>query len=121
MEKPVLLYDGECNFCNGVVKLLKRIDKRNKIDLLPLQKTNETDFLKNIVVEKNNMNSVLLIDHNIIYQKSDAIFKVLRITGGFLSIFLVFQMLPKKFHNKIYDFIAQNRYAIFGKADACKY
>ena len=31
---PVVLYDGECAFCRVCAKLLRRLDRDNRLDLL---------------------------------------------------------------------------------------
>lgn len=117
MEKPKLLYDGVCNFCRGVVRLLNRIDKQKKIQLIAIQEFASND--SSIIPQ--DYNSVVFIDKKQIYIKSEAAFKVIETVGGFYKILLVFKFLPHRFLDFIYDIVARNRYRIFGKSDACSY
>ena len=39
--------------------------------------------------------------------------------GGFWRIFFIFKLIPKWIRDRIYDWIASNRYRWFGKKESC--
>jgi predicted DCC family thiol-disulfide oxidoreductase YuxK len=52
--------------------------------------------------------------------RSDAVLVVLQeLRGGWGALGLVLRMLPVWLRNWAYNFVARNRYRIFGKYDAC--
>lgn len=53
------------------------------------------------------------------YIKSDAALQVGKIIGGFWKIVLLGFILPRAFRDKIYDWVARNRYKWLGKRDSC--
>ena len=120
MTKPVLVYDGHCNLCAFIIRLLRKIDKKNKIEFQPFQNidipnkiSTKTDF--------KNPDTVIFIKENIYYTKSQAIIEVLLHLGGIFKVFIVLKIIPSPISNFFYDRLVKYRYYIFGKTDICKY
>ncbi|MGF2615938.1 thiol-disulfide oxidoreductase DCC family protein [Rossellomorea vietnamensis] len=114
----VILFDGVCNLCNNTVQFIIKRDDRAYFKFASLQ----SDAGK-VVIEKFQINpkidSIILIEQNKFYVKSEAALRVSKNLGGFWKVFFVFMVIPKKIRDKVYDFIAQNRYKWFGKRDSC--
>ncbi|WP_113928559.1 thiol-disulfide oxidoreductase DCC family protein [Bacillus sp. P14.5] len=114
----VILFDGVCNLCNNTVQFIIKRDDRAYFKFASLQ----SDAGK-VVIEKYQINpkidSIILIEQNKFYVKSEAALRVSKNLGGFWKVFFVFMVIPKKIRDKVYDFIAQNRYKWFGKRDSC--
>ncbi|MDE1191155.1 MAG: thiol-disulfide oxidoreductase DCC family protein [Arachidicoccus sp.] len=116
----IILFDGVCNLCNGAVQFILRHDKKAIYQFASLQ----SDFAKNIFnksgkIPSDELNSILLIRNNKIYQESSAVLHIAqRLNGGWklLSLFLI---VPKFIRDGIYKYIARNRYKWFGRQDAC--
>ncbi len=66
-----------------------------------------------------NLDTVLLLHRNQLFQKSEAVFEVFRILGGGWKLLLIFRVFPLRWRDWIYDFIARNRYRWFGRKDSC--
>lgn len=119
MKKNIILFDGVCNLCNYSVQFVIKNDQKNNFKFASLQSKFGQKFLQENNFDTSNFDSILLIQDNQIYQKSDA---ALRIAKGLnfpinsLSIFLI---IPKPIRNYCYDIIAKNRYNWFGKQDNC--
>jgi predicted DCC family thiol-disulfide oxidoreductase YuxK len=113
----IIFFDGHCNLCQKSVQVLIKMDKKNQFKFSSLQSA----FGKRII-EKHDLghiSSVVLSHNEAIYTKSDAILQILKLMGGWKSIFEYFRFIPKSFRDKIYDWIARNRYSWFGKSDEC--
>ena len=125
MNKPkfqntFLLYDGHCFLCSRSAKIIRRIDKNKKIGFLPLQSAEAHTILTKQHFSLKSLDTVLVLHRNQLFKKSEAVFEVFRILGGGWKLLLFFRVLPLRFRDKIYDFIARNRYRWFGRKEHCE-
>jgi predicted DCC family thiol-disulfide oxidoreductase YuxK len=67
----------------------------------------------------SDLNSIILIGNNKLYEKSSAILRIFKILGGIYSVLYVFIIVPKPIRDWIYNYIAKNRYKWYGKKDSC--
>ncbi|MFO7657437.1 MAG: DCC1-like thiol-disulfide oxidoreductase family protein [Bacteroidales bacterium] len=112
-----LIYDGQCRMCNSTVGFLKKVDSKKVLGFKPYQlmEPDEIKELKNDGIEPEK--SVIYISNGRIFTKSSAIIHIFIQLKGFWGIFGVFMIIPKTLRDKIYDWIAKNRYFWFGKTD----
>jgi predicted DCC family thiol-disulfide oxidoreductase YuxK len=66
-----------------------------------------------------NNSSVLFIKEGIVYDKSDAMIEIAKLLTGWPSLFKYSFIVPKFLRDGIYNFIAKNRYRMFGKSSTC--
>jgi predicted DCC family thiol-disulfide oxidoreductase YuxK len=69
---------------------------------------------------REDTNSVVYLDKDKQYIKSEAFFRIINQMGGNFRLLLFFRVFPKKLTDWVYDVIARNRYNWFGKNDTCK-
>jgi len=113
---PVLLYDGVCKFCNSSVKFILKHDKKGVFRYATLDSQFAIDALKN---DKPTDSGILLYKGKI-YRESDVLPHVLLILGGFWKPLAWFILLfPRFIRDRVYRFIARNRYKWFGKYESC--
>lgn len=118
-ETNIILYDGYCNLCNATLQYILKRDKKRVFQYYALQsKEAELLLLKNFA-EKNIPDSIILLTEGQLYTRSEAIFKILPQLGKGYKILFVFKIIPRRWRDKIYDWIATNRYKWFGKTDQC--
>ncbi len=115
----IIYFDGWCNLCTGVVRFIRKIDKREKFRYVSLQSAESEELLKFLRFDQNEVDSILYYENGEIYSKSEAFFHIMQKTGGVFMLLMVFRILPRKLTDKIYDFIARNRYKWFGKKSTC--
>jgi predicted DCC family thiol-disulfide oxidoreductase YuxK len=115
----IVFFDGVCNLCNGLVKFIIRMDRKELIKFSALQSEAARETLKNKGVDSDQLTSVAYLSGGIIYFKSSAILHVFKDTGGILKGFYLFILLPRFLRDAIYNFIADHRYKIFGRRDSC--
>jgi len=118
MKKHIILFDGECNFCSFWVKYVIKRDKKDVFRFASLQSDIGKKFLKNYGIS-NDLDSVVLIKNNQYYIKSIAAFRILKMLGGFPSIFYFLIIIPAFIRNLFYDLMAGTRYKIF-KRKTCE-
>ena len=112
----IILFDGECNFCSFWVKYVIRRDKKDVFRFTSLQSEKGKVLLNKYEVD-SALDSVVLIENDKVYIKSTAAFRILRLLGGFRSIFYGLIIIPAFIRDFFYDVMAKYRYKIFGKSD----
>ena len=117
--QPLLLFDGVCNLCNSSVQYVIKHDKKQKFKFASLQSDAATEILLQHKVKNSDLNSIILIHNNELYDKSSAILRLLKIIGSFHSLAYIFIIIPKSIRDVVYDYVAKNRYKCYGKKDSC--
>lgn len=118
-NKPVILFDGVCNLCNRVVIFLVAADKKKMFRYAALQSETAQTLLEDFQLDNDFIESVILVDNERIFKKSDAVFQIIKILGGYWRYFSFLRFVPKFLRDFIYELIAENRYRWFGKRDKC--
>jgi len=117
--KPVILFDGVCNLCNGFVQTTISIDPQGKFQFAALQSEFGQEVMDKASLPVNELNTVILYDDGKIFTHSDVPLEICRRLGGVWSLFLVFKLIPRALRNRLYDWVASNRYRWFGKSESC--
>ena len=118
-DKPIILFDGVCNFCNAGVNFIIRQDKKNIFRFAALQSKAGQELADKYQLPKENFNSFILIDKGKVYNRSTAGFKVYSKLPWYWKWTQLFWIVPRFITDAIYDLIARNRYKWFGKKEEC--
>jgi predicted DCC family thiol-disulfide oxidoreductase YuxK len=111
-EKKIL-YDGYCNLCNASMQFVRRHDKKKQFQFVPISDWNKEG------IEQPLPDSIVVIINNTIYIEFDAILQIIHYLGGWLWLFKLTYIVPRKIRNKVYRWVARNRYKWFGKSEQC--
>lgn len=118
-NKSIILFDGVCNLCNASVNFVIKHDKKAQFLFASFQ----SDAAKEIMLHSNlknlNLDSIVLIDDGKIYEKSTAILIIARLLNSGYKLFYFFIVIPKSVRDRLYSYIAKNRYKFFGKRERC--
>lgn len=120
MRNDIIFFDGVCNLCNASIDFIIKRDKNNRFLVGALQDENSRKVLVEYQVDVNYLDSIVLLQDGEIYCKSTAALKISRSLSGIWPVFYPLINLPEGFRDTIYDWIASNRYAWFGKKDTCR-
>jgi predicted DCC family thiol-disulfide oxidoreductase YuxK len=118
-SKPIILFDGVCNLCNGAVQFVIAHDPQEKFLFASLQSEAGQQLLKQYQLPLTEFTSFVLIQQNKLYTKSTAALQVAKQITGAWSCLYLFIIVPRFIRDAVYNWIAQNRYRWFGKKDAC--
>ncbi|RBW68918.1 hypothetical protein DS031_14380 [Bacillus taeanensis] len=119
MTKPVLLFDGVCNLCNGIVQFVIKHDKKEHFLFASLQSEAGQQLLKQFALPTDDFNSFVYVKGDTYYTKSTAALFVVKRLSGLWQLLFAAMILPKPIRDKLYDLIAKNRYKLFRKRDTC--
>ena len=118
-EPPIIFFDGVCGLCNWFVDFVLPRDRRQTFRFSPLQGEMAREYLAAEEIEA--LKTVVLVDETGTYRRSTAVLRVLRRLGGvWPAIAALLYVIPSPLRDIGYRLVAQNRYRIFGKKDACR-
>ena len=122
IDKSIILFDGVCNLCNTSVNFIIKHDTNNHFRFASLQSDAAKEQLlhNNIKNDKNQLDSIILIENNHIYYQSSAALRILKKLKFPINFGYVFIVIPSFIRDAVYHFIAKNRYKWFGKKDICR-
>jgi predicted DCC family thiol-disulfide oxidoreductase YuxK len=115
----IVIFDGECNFCNSSVNLLIKLDKNQIFKFASNQSNEGLQLIKEYNLTFASPNTIILISENQSFTKSNAILEIFRLLGGYYKLLLVLKIIPSIIRNFFYDIFARNRYRLFGKKSEC--
>lgn len=117
--KKILLFDGVCNLCDGFVQFVLKRDHKGLFIFASLQSEVGQQLLEKHQVKVQELSTVVLIDGTNVYTHSDVPLMVVKDLGSIYALFYPFKILPKQFRNRVYNWVAKNRYRFFGKKEVC--
>jgi len=118
-DQPIILFDGVCNLCSGVVLFAIKRDPERIFKYAPLQSEAGQSLLRHFGLPMNDLNSFILVEGNKYYQKSTAVLRIAKRIKGLWPILYSFIIVPEPIRDFIYDIVAKNRYKWFGRKDEC--
>jgi len=119
----VLLYDGLCGFCDGVVQFILARDRRGSLRFAPLG----GDFARALFdrhPELREMDSLVLASGEgpeaTVAVRSEAALQLARYLGGPWRLAGPLRLVPPSLRDWVYDLFARHRYRIFGRRVICR-
>ncbi len=117
-KQPILLFDGECGFCNKSVQFFLLREKRKTMNFIPLQSPSGIALRKYFEIA-DDVDSIILIKEYSAYIKSCAALRLTLYMKGAWPMMSAFLIIPPFLRNMVYALIAKNRMRFFGKVESC--
>ena len=118
-DKPVIIFDGVCNFCNALINFIIKQDKKNIFLFAALQSESGKKLMEQYQINWQRTDSFILIEKGKAYMKSNAALRLYNKLPWYWKWTQIFWIFPKFIRNAVYNFIAKHRYKWFGKRDEC--
>jgi predicted DCC family thiol-disulfide oxidoreductase YuxK len=118
MER-IMLFDGVCNLCNGAVQFVIRNDSTNQVKFASLQSESAARLLEPFGVNPSNLQTFVLLEGGQMFTKSDAALRLARALRAPWAWLFPLVYVPRPIRDVVYDIVARNRYAWFGKQESC--
>ena len=118
-RKPIILFDGVCNYCNSIVNFIISQDKRAKFVFAPLQSAPGQQLLQQHNLPSTDFDSFVLIDNHKTYLRSSASLHVFKKLPWYWQWTQIFWIVPARVRDAIYNLVARNRYKWYGKKESC--
>ena len=118
--RPVLLYDGVCALCNGVVRFVLKRDKAGVFRFAALESRVGKELLGNGATTLDGVALVIdaLTEEQRVYWRSDATAEALRLLGWTWWA-QALAAVPRPLRETGYTLVARVRYKVFGRYDIC--
>ena len=117
----MLLYDGTCGLCNGVVRLMLRNDPAGRMRFAPLQSAPAQEYLRTQGLPTDNFDSMVFVPDwrnrtpgAYLLRTDGALAAFGQLSGG-LRWMSGFRVVPRFLRDFVYRVIARTRFAIFGE------
>nr|WP_175991633.1 thiol-disulfide oxidoreductase DCC family protein [Bacillus sp. Marseille-Q1617] len=114
----IILFDGICNLCNNSVRFIMQRDPMQEFKFASLQSEAGKRFREQYHIPEST-DSIVLIMEGEVYLESTAALKIASRLKWPWKIFRILFMIPKPVRDRLYKWIAANRYKWFGRKDAC--
>ena len=120
MNDQVVLFDGVCNLCNGLVRFIIRHDPAGAFHFASLQSDTGLQMLHDHAMDNLQLTSLVYLKSGKPLIKSDAALGILRDLGKGWKLFYALKIFPHPIRDAGYDLIAKYRYRIFGRSNECQ-
>jgi predicted DCC family thiol-disulfide oxidoreductase YuxK len=117
---PIILFDGVCNFCNRSINIILDHDQDAHFQFAASQSNAGINLLQQFKLDQKASASVILIDNEKVYTKTDAVIQIATHLKGWPKLFSLIKFIPKPIRDFAYNLIAKNRYLLFGKRETCR-
>lgn len=118
-NRPIIIYDGVCNFCNDAVNFIIKRDPSAQFVFTPMQSVLAKELMVQYQINNVGIDTFLLIKDDQVFVFSNAALEITKGLSGFWYLFNVFKLVPSPIRDAVYKLFARNRYALFGKSDTC--
>ena len=117
-KKKVVFFDGVCGLCDIFVTFMVDADRENTLKFATQQGEAFQELKSRI--DPSMGDSVFYLRGEKLYSRSTAALFAISDMGGIWKLSLLFFVVPRVLRNLVYDFVARNRYRVFGKRESCR-
>ncbi|MEY4556121.1 MAG: hypothetical protein RL093_1240 [Pseudomonadota bacterium] len=114
----LILFDGVCVFCSRWVRFVIDRDPERRFSFVAIQSDRGRVLAARFGIDPEAPQTNAVVRDGRIFFKSDAALTVL----GALTVtrpLAVLTAMPRVLRDPVYDLVARNRYAIFGRTETC--
>ena len=117
-NKIMVLFDGYCHLCSDTVQFILKYDRKKQFVFASLQGETAKQIREKFNVPEN-IDSVIIVDNEKASYYSDAFFSIVSGLGGIWKLFLFCKVFPRAWMDKLYRWIARNRFKWLGRQNSC--
>lgn len=120
INKKIVLFDGVCNLCESSIQFIFKHDKKDVFRFVAIQSELGQRIIKHIGINTTETDSIILYLPGIAYYyKAEAALKIAKDLNGIYSFLSLLSVFPNSIANRVYHYIAKNRYKWYGKKEQC--
>jgi predicted DCC family thiol-disulfide oxidoreductase YuxK len=118
-EGAVLVFDGVCMLCSRSVAFIVERDRARYFRFAPMQSARGRALLLEHGLDPDDPVSLLVLDGEGAWSDSEAVLRVAAAFGGIWALARVARVVPRRWRDAIYRWVARNRYRWFGRRESC--
>jgi predicted DCC family thiol-disulfide oxidoreductase YuxK len=114
----IILFDGICNLCSSSVRFIIERDSKREFRFASLQSEAGMRYMENYDIPETTDSIVLVMDGKVYLESTAALQIAARLKWPW-KVFYMFLVIPKPVRDRVYKWVAKNRYKWFGRNDSC--
>lgn len=115
----LMVFDGVCNLCSGVVQLVLRLDRQGAIRFTPLQSPFGQVLAAAHGLDLANPDSFLVFEGGRALEASDAVLAIAARLPAPVSWLRGLRVIPRAWRDPVYRWLARHRYRLLGRRADC--
>jgi len=119
MQKDIIIFDGECNLCNGVVGWLLKFAPKDLFQFVAFQSSYGQQLLTKYGFPTEQLDTVILIDDDGVKTHSDGFLKIISKIPKWKKVAALLAFIPRLIRDFIYKTASKHRVQWFGKSKSC--
>jgi predicted DCC family thiol-disulfide oxidoreductase YuxK len=122
MDPPaeIVVFDGICNLCTHAVAFILAHERDHSIRFAAAQSPAGRELLLRSGLDPQTLTTFVFIKGGTLYSRSDAAIEVAYHLRLPWRMFRVLRLVPRRFRDALYGFVARNRYRWFGRRESCR-
>lgn len=118
-DKPIIVFDGECVFCSGWVRFALKADRRRRYRFLTAQSELGAALYRHYGFDSRDYETNILIEDGVAHFRSRGSIRMVAGLGFPWSIVRMLSVIPSPLADRMYEFVARNRFRIAGRKATC--
>jgi predicted DCC family thiol-disulfide oxidoreductase YuxK len=118
-DKVLVVFDGVCVLCSGFARFILERDKDSAFRLTTAQSSLGQALYSHYGLDTQEFESNLVLADGRAHAKLDTVALAGERLGGVWRALSLLRLLPRSLADWIYDRVARNRYAVFGRTEKC--
>ncbi|MFC6980018.1 thiol-disulfide oxidoreductase DCC family protein [Microbulbifer taiwanensis] len=124
LPDKIVLFDSQCNLCNGWSRFLLRRDRDAIFTLCRVQSPAGQRLLQRLGLPLERYETVIYLERHhrqlVAYHRSEAALRVMAQLPAPWRLLRWLRAIPLPLRDSVYDLVARNRYRLFGKRPSCR-
>lgn len=116
---PIAFVDGNCALCSTSARLISRFDTSGTVRICPTQSQLGNAVLSHFGLDADDPTTWLYLEDGKASTSLHAVLQIGRHLGVLGWILAPLRLLPRVLQDRLYIWIARNRYRLFGHEDLC--
>ena len=118
-DRPVIVFDGFCVLCSGTARFVIRHDPDKRFRLLAAQTPLGQALYIHYGIDPQDYDTFVVLKDGRAVFRSAAALEIASTLGAPWSAASILRIVPSGLRDAIYDFIARNRFTLFGRRESC--
>lgn len=118
-EKDIVIFDGECNLCNGVVGWLLKFAPPSIFEFVAFQSPKGQNLLRLYNRDTKSLDTVILIDSQGLHTHSDGFLRIVSNIPKWQRVAALLAFIPRLLRDFVYKTASRYRVRWFGTASSC--
>jgi len=115
----LVLFDGVCNLCNGVVQFIIARDPHGRFHFAALQSAAARRVIEEHSAPDRLPDAIVLVEDGRLYTRSTAALRIARRLTFPWPLTVVLLAVPRPLRDWVYALFASRRYRWFGRRETC--